>query len=123
MHRGERIAERHADERGLLRAERPVLGHQHRQRPPLDVLHRQAHFAADALRAVDRDDIRVAHAGHELPLAEHRVLGDAVQAMDVDDLERDVALERRVPGAMDDAEAAAAQLFEQHEAAPRRARP
>src|SRR5262249_36154654 len=120
VHRGQRIAERHADQRGLMRAEGPIFRDQHRQRAALDVLHRQADFATDALRAVDGDDVWVPDAGHQLTLAQHRVLGDAVQAVHVDDLQRDIALQRGVPRAMHDAEAAATDLLEQHEAAPRR---
>ena len=61
---------------------------------------------------VDRHDGRVVHLGDELGLALEALLELGRQVARRDQLDRDVAVEQRIAGAVDDAHAAAAELPE-----------
>ena len=109
MHGRERAAQLDADAGNLLRRERSALGELGLERPAFDELHPEAGAAVDALGAVDSGDVRMTHARHQPAFVyDEPVLGAVVVA---EQLQRDVAIEARVPGAIDVAEAAAADLL------------
>ena len=83
---------------------------QHRlQVGALDEAHRDVQLPVDLARVVDRDDVRMLDRGRQPrlaqeALAERHVVGE----LRGEQLQRDVAVEREVVGAVDDAHAAAA---------------
>ena len=93
----EHPAERHAPQRNHFRER--LAGHQ---------FHRQERQAGGLFDRVDRDDVRVVESGHS-----QRFLLEAVAAfviVDLQRLDRDVAVESRVAGAVDIAHPARADL-------------
>src|SRR5690606_19678635 len=105
---------------GLGGCPRPFLLHQPRERLAVDELHPDPDLVANLHRAMDRDDVGMADACEELPFAQDggERVGTVVGA-GLDDLERDFAREPRLPGAIDDAEAAAPDLLEDLQRPPR----
>ena len=74
---------------------------------------------ADPLGAVDRDDVRVAHAGQQAALFDDRGRARPVgDRRGRQQLQRDLAVEPRVPGAVDLAEGAAADALEHAQVTP-----
>ena len=74
-----------------------MIANQMLERPARDVLHIQAMIVPDLLNVVDRDDIRMLHRRHRLPLVQEpiqvlRVFRDQFRGQD---------LQRRVPVQMD----------------------
>ena len=94
------------------------LGQPPRQRRPAHELHRDEHAAVVRPDLVDRHDVRVGDARHRLGLADEArgALGAAVV---LDQLERDLAIERAVVAAIDDAHAAGPERAEHLEPADR----
>ena len=113
------LTEIDADRRRLARAVRPV-GLQHiLERAAADELHPQAHPTVYRLRAVDRHDVRMAHAREQPGLVEHRVrIEEASGSFRPEQLERDLAIESVVSGAIDDSEGAFADALENGEMPP-----
>ena len=77
------------------------------ERPPLDELHREARDVVDALRAVNGHDVRMADAGHEAAFGDHITAAWQPMVVFVDQLQRDVTIERGIPGAVHVSEPAA----------------
>ena len=75
-----------------------------------------ADFVAHLLRAKDGDDVAVLDAREHLPFAEH--FGAMRGILRFDDLDRDLAGECVVPGAIDAPEATMADLVEEAKVAP-----
>ena len=116
MHGGERAAQLDAGPREVLGWKRTSGGELGLERLTLDELHPEAGAPIDALRPVDRGDVRMADPRHQPAFVhDEPVLGPIVMAQQ---LERDVAIEARVPGAIDVAEAPAADLLVDAEGAP-----
>ena len=112
----ERAAQLDADPREVRGWKRTAGGELGLERLTLDELHPQAGATVDALRPVDGGDVGMAHARHQPAFVhDEPVLGPIVVAQQ---LERDVAIEARVPGAIDVAEAPAADLLVDAEGAP-----
>ena len=116
VQRGDGAADVDADAGGLARAHRAAGEHGLRQRLAVDQLHPQARLAAVVLGAVDGDDVRMADARQGAGLAQRR--GGAVLEL-VQELDRDFAIELRVPGAMDVAGEARGERLEDQQRAPR----
>ena len=83
------------------------------QRFSLDELHPDADLPVDLLRAVDGDDVGVADAGEMLRFGQRRSIGRHRE-----ELERDFALELRIPCPIDGSERAGAGDVEQREMTP-----
>ncbi len=79
------------------------------QRASLDELHREEHALAEHADVVDPDHVGVRELRHHLCLAEQPLLG----ATGMDELDRDVAAELRILGAIDLAHRAGADQLEQ----------
>ena len=107
VHRGERFADVEADQRGFARAEAAALLENLFERLPLDQLHPQPDHAFGARGAVDRHHVGMIDLGQQPRLVNHRV-GVAAADRLGDQLERDFAVEARIPGAIDGAVGAAA---------------
>ena len=69
-----RAAELDADARDLLLGESPALAERLFERAALDELHPEADAPADALRAVDGDDVRMADAREQPAFLDDRGL-------------------------------------------------
>ena len=120
MRRGERAAQLAADQGRFARAERALRFEQRFERPPAHELHRQADAAFVFLGAVDVDDVGVADAGHDAAFVQHPRgnLIECAAGARPQQLQRDVAMQG-IAGAIDLAERAFADLFDQRESAPR----
>ena len=95
----------------------PARSRQLVERLALDQLADQVGVAAVLAELVERDDPAVVEPRRRLGLAQHPA---ARLAADLDHLDRDVALEALVPGAVDGAEAPGAEPLEQREPAENR---
>ena len=120
VHSGERGAQIETDERGFARAERPAALHRLPKRLAAHELHPQADAIVVLLGTVDLHDVRVAHAGKPPRLFENAGVRLAPIALVVEQLERDVAVERRVPRTKDLAGRTVTNPIEEREAAPMR---
>src|SRR5690606_40584277 len=100
------------------RAPAGSLAHDLLERTPLDPTHREVGQAVDLAGFVDGADARVVEprGGFDLA-AEALARAIAAEVLGADHLERDVAPERRVARAIDDAHAAAADLPQEAELA------
>ena len=114
VHRGHGTAQIDADERSLLCAEHAAGGERLLERQTLDELHPETDGLVVLIDAVDRHDIRVAHASQQPRFLNHR--GRALRI--VHDLQRDFAFERRVPRQVDGPEPPATELAADFEPAP-----
>ncbi len=105
-----------ADAGRLASAHRAAGGDGVGQRLAVDQLHPQAGLARVVLDAVDGDDVGVTHPGQGAGLAQRRggPVGERVQELD-----RDFAIELRVPGAVDVAGEARGERLEDQQRAPR----
>ena len=119
MYGGHRAADVDAGRQRLRCAEHAALGDELPERPPFEQLHPQADGSLGRIGAVNRDDVRVAHAREPARFGEdvggRGAIGGQILA---DDLQRDLARQLRIPRAVDDAEAAAAELSADLERAP-----
>ena len=124
MHRRDRAAEVGADGRGLARAPALALRDQLLERAAAHQLHPQADPAVDHLGAVERDDTgwRTRASARPSSMIERARARRPRSASAAQQLERDLAVEPRVPGAVDLAERAAADALEHGEVAPTRPR-
>ena len=82
----------------------------------LDELHPDARGIVVFVRAVHRDDVRVANTGQKARLIEGRPRRGRAPGQE---LQRDLAIETRVPCAVDRPEGARADRFENNEVPPR----
>ena len=121
MDGGQRLADVDADERRLARAEASLLLQDLLERAALDQLHPEAGIAVGARRAVDGDDAAMAHARQQAALVDDHVGVIGLRRLG-DQLERDFAIELRIPGAEDGAVGAAAERPRAASGAPRRVR-
>ena len=117
VHGGERFADVEADQRCFARAEAAALLQDLFERLALDQLHPQADHAFGARGAVDRHDIGMIDLGEQARLVNDGV-GIAAADRFGDQLERDFAIEARVPGTIDGAVGAAADHLAQGEVRP-----
>ncbi len=84
-----------------------------------DEFHPETDAWADLLGAVDRDDVRMTHAGEEPALLDDRRRGTVADGgIRVDQLERHLAIEPGVPRPVDLAEGAAADALERAQMSP-----
>ena len=103
--RARRPADVHPDQSGLPRAKGALPGHQFLERRSLHEVGPEPDPSVVLVHAEDRDDVRVSDPGQRPRLGEQRArVVLAVQAARQEQLQRDVALERRVEGAVDLAE-------------------
>ena len=115
--RRHRAAQLDADPCDLRRRKRRALAERLFERAALDELHPQADASVDAFSAVDGDDVRMADAGEEPAFFDDRgrgPLGDVGRQQ----LQRDLAIQPGVPGAIDVAERAAPDAFEHAQVTP-----
>ena len=77
------------------------------QRPAGDELHRDVRHAVGLEEVVERDDVRVREGAGHLPLEHEAVRDGRIVARDLDPLQRDVAIERGLPGQVDHGHASA----------------
>ena len=124
VHGGERGAQIEADERRFARAERAARLHGLLERLAAHELHPQADATVVLLGAVDLHDVRVTHAREPPRLFEDAgVCASALIALVVQQLERDFAVERRVPRAIDLAGRPVADAIEERRGGPSADRP
>ena len=106
VHRGQRATQVRADARGLARAQRALLLDDLLQRAAADELHPDADRAVARFGAVDRDDVRMAHARQEPAFVDDargiaqrrgRIVNGGRGAKQ---LERDLSIEVRIPCAI-----------------------
>ena len=103
----QRVAHLEARRDELIGTEGAAAGELFLERPPLDELHREARDVVDALRAVNGHDVRMADAGHEAAFGDHITAAWQPMVVFVDQLQRDVAIERGIAGAVHVSEPAA----------------
>ena len=117
VHRGQRFAHLGPEQRRLAGAEPALLLDDLLERRALDQLHPEAGEAGGAGRAEHRDDAAVPDLGQQAAFVDddHRLV--ALRGFG-DELERDLAIELRIPGAIDDAVGAAADDLAQREMGP-----
>ena len=93
------------------------------ERAAPDEFHPEADACADLLGAVDRDDVRMTDAGEQSAFVDdgrrERIAHGGIR---IDQLERHLAIEARVPGAVDLAEDATADSLERAQVSPVRQR-
>ena len=104
---GQGIAELGGDLDGLFEG----LGFAFLEARAFDQLHDEVGHVAVFADVVDGDNVRVAEGGRGAGLAEEALAGVADLEVGAEDLDRNRALEVRIPGAEDDAHAAAADLL------------
>jgi hypothetical protein len=114
VHGGQRFAHVEADERRLARAEASAILKDLFEGLAFDQLHPQADEAFFARRAEDGDDVRMMHARHEARLFDDR-FGVMMAAAFRHQLQRHIAIEARLPRAIDDAVGAASDDLAQRE--------
>ena len=101
MHGGNGGTELNADRERLGRAEGLPLLDGLREREALDELHPQTDLIADALGAVDSDDVGMAHTCQQPALFDNRRRARRLaRRCSGQDLQRDLAIESGVPGAV-----------------------
>ena len=115
-----RVTQHDTDGNRFVGAQGSVLTHQIGEGAPADELHDQAKLPVLTLNAEHPDDVLMADAREQLAFAQPRVVTAAEKPACIDDLQGDVELEIRVPGTVDDAKAATANLLEKGVATPRR---
>ena len=91
MHGGDRAAQLRQDRRRFAGAEGALLPDEILERAPLDQLHPYADAAVDAIGAVDRDHMRVAHASQEASFIHYLGDGTVRRMLAMQDFERDLA--------------------------------
>ena len=107
------------DQRGFAWAKGALQGQKVRQRRALHEVAPEADPPVVLVHTEDRDDVRVSDPGHRPRLGQQRArLGLAVLAARQEQLQRDVALERRVEGAVDLSEPAASHALHALERPP-----
>ena len=124
VHRRQGAAEVRADARGFARSQRALLLDDLVQRAAADELHPDADRAVARFGAIDRDDVRMAHARQEPAFVDdarwiaerrRRIVNSGGRA---EQLECDFSIEVRIPCPIHLAEGAAADGFEQSQVAP-----
>ena len=119
VHGSNRATELDADLDGLRHSEAPALLENLFERTSLDELHPQADLVSDSLGAVDGHDVRVANLRQQAAFfddrARARLAGARVRRQE---LERDVAIEPGVAGAIDLSERAATNRLDQFQVSP-----
>ena len=119
VHRAGRAADVDADHRRLARAHRALRRDQIRQRLPLDEIAPEAEAPVVAIHAVDRDDVRVAHARDRSRFTQQRSeFFVPIAVAWQEELQRDVALKRGIERAIHLAERAAADALQVLERPP-----
>ena len=122
VNRREGAAQVEPDERRFARRKRPVLLEDVLEREPADELHPQADTTLDRLRPVDGDDVGMRDAREQPPFGEelrrHRFGAGAL----AQELQSDIAVERRVAREVDVAERSAAHATDHDELCPPRPR-
>ena len=121
MYRRERRAQVQPDERGLAAAERPARLNRLLERLAAHELHPQADAVVVLLGTVHLHHVRMTNARQPARLVEQSRVRLGVIAFVVQQLQRDFAVKRRVPRAVDLAGRALADAIEQRESAPMRA--
>lgn len=119
MHGRQRAAQGDTDPCDVDRVERAALLELCCQRLAVDELHPDADATVDALGSVDDDHVRVADAGEEPAFVDDRATQLALDGCAVtQELERDLAIEARVPGAIDVAVGAVPDLLDDGQRTP-----
>lgn len=118
VHRGERVAQRHADQRGFLSAHRAVFPDDLGEGAALNELTPDPDAAVDLLSAIDGHHVGMAHPGEAAPFREHPGGALWVSRCERNELERDLPFESRVPCSIDIAEPAAAHRLHHLEPGP-----
>ena len=118
MHGREGLTEILTDERGLARAPRAIGREQRLERAPANELHAQPGAPVPLLGVVHDDDVRVLDAGERASLVQHAVDQAVAPAVDVQELDRHLALQLRIARAIDVAERALADKLEELETSP-----
>ena len=106
MHRSHRPADVDPDERGFPRAQGTLTAQELQERLALDEVAPEPDPPIVLVHAVDRHDVGVSDARHRPRFGEHASLGLPGEPAGEEELEGDVALERRVEGTVDLAERA-----------------
>ena len=118
MHGRERRAQIQPDERGFAPAERPARLNDLLERLAAHELHPQADAVVVLLGAVHLNHVRMANARQPARLFEQPRVRLCVIAVVVQQLQRDFAVERCIPGTIDLARRTLADAIEQRQPAP-----
>ena len=110
MHSGERVTKIQTNAAHFFCGERPVLGQQLRQRRAADQFHPQTRAAFVYRRAINADDIGLAHAREPARFVEEVVRQGA--GIDLAQFQRDLQIQQRIVGAPDIALRTTAERFE-----------
>jgi len=117
---GQRSTQIDPDDRRLIRAERRLPFDDVLVRLSTDKLHRESDLVSDAFRPKGPDDVRVLDLDQTAGLVERFVLfGGNVATTRSRDFQRDLNLQRRIDGAIDDTKRSDADLLDDVKSAPR----